>query len=341
MKIYSIPFCPFCYRVKLAIHEKKIANNIVDIEEIDLKNPPKDFIEINPNRTVPTLKLKGNDGFAESMIIIEYLNNISTQTESLYGNSNEEIAKNKVIIDKISNEIIPTLLGCFYTNGSEVKFRKSLQNLSMVFEKLEFLLNKENSSFFGGNKLNIVDICIAPFICYYLAASDANPRIKMPEANTKSYKYFKKIQNHAYINELILSNNDFIKKTKDIFIIETEGTKYIKNSSRKIIENIEEEVNLLNKKISENRKSNKSILWKINKNEKGPFIETTISFDHYEESLNAIQIICDLQETSDHHSHFILENFKQIKVEVCTHHPKWGVTAMDIAFAEILSNSIN
>ena len=136
MKIYSIPFCPFCYRVKLALHEKKIPKDLIEIEEIDLKNPPKDFIEINPNLTVPTLQIKGNDGFAESMIIVEYLNNLNTNTPNLYGNSNEEIAKNKVLIERISSEIIPALLGCFYANGSEVKFRKSLQKLPMVFEKL-------------------------------------------------------------------------------------------------------------------------------------------------------------------------------------------------------------
>ncbi|WP_397599703.1 glutathione S-transferase N-terminal domain-containing protein [Silvanigrella sp.] len=338
MKIYSIPFCPFCYRVKLALHEKKIPNSFIEIEEIDLKNPPKDFIEINPNRTVPTLQIKGNDGFAESMIIVEYLNNLNTDTPNLFGNSNEEIAKNKVLIERISNEIIPCLLGCFYANGSEMKFRKSLQKLPMIFEKLESLLEKINSPFFGGNTINAVDICFAPFICYYLVANEFNTKIILPKSNTKAFKYFKNIQNHSYINELILSNEKFKNDTKEELIIETEGTKYIKSSSRNLIKDIEEEVKILNKRISSKCKGNRAILWATNKNEKGPYIETIVQFKNYDEAIQAIQVICDLQETSDHHSHFVLENFNQIKVEVCTHQPTWGVTAMDIAFAETLSD---
>jgi glutathione S-transferase/pterin-4a-carbinolamine dehydratase len=337
MKIYSFPFCPFCYRVKLALKIKGIPMSEIQIEEIDMNSPPSEFKKINPNLSVPTLELSDGSGFAESMVIVEYLDSsFESKIEKLYGNNAEEMAKIKYLVERISKEVIPFLMNCIFSNGNQVKLKKALQEVPQAFKKLDMILEHANSPYFGGNDFNAIDISIAPFLCYYLFAQKINLKYPLPDVNSKSDKYIKNLLDHRLVNEVILSNTSF-KEQLNKSMSEPENIKFIKNSSRNLIENISSDLVNLNKKIASNTNSNSPTFWKLNNNDKGPYIETIFQFKNYEEALDAIQKICELQESSDHHANFSLENFDQLKVEVCTHQPKWGVTAMDLAFAETLS----
>jgi hypothetical protein len=68
VKLYDAPRCPFCARVRIALAEK-----LVDYEtvEIDLGNRPDWLYELNPSGKVPVLE----NGFVlpESAVILEYL----------------------------------------------------------------------------------------------------------------------------------------------------------------------------------------------------------------------------------------------------------------------------
>ncbi|APJ03019.1 4a-hydroxytetrahydrobiopterin dehydratase [Silvanigrella aquatica] len=336
MKVYTIPFCPYCFRVKLLTSEKKIPSSQIQYDEIDLKNAPEELKIINPNLTVPTMVLEKNKGFPESLIIMEYIDKLNLSEEKLFGNNDKEIAQNKVLIEHISQEVTSLLLSCLFAKGSEMKLRQALEKLPQAFEKMDILLEQAQGSYFGGTKLNAVDMSFAPFLCYYLVAQEIYPRLKLPQESSKTGIYFKNIKENKYVQEVILNKKGF-KDHIQTMISEPEYITTIKKSSRILVEDIEKEVKILNDKISSKIQNKNPIFWKINKNEKGPFIETTVTFKNYDEALKSVNKICDLQETSDHHSNFILDNLSQIKVEVCTHQPKWGVTAMDFAFAEALS----
>ncbi len=340
MKIYSLPFCPFCYRVKLALKIKDILTTEVQIEEVDMDSPPENLKKINPNLSVPTLEFSSGDGFAESMVILEYLDSsYKSKGEKIYGNNTEETAKIKYLVERISQEVIPFLLNCILSNGNQVKLKKALQEVPQAFKKLEIILEHTTSPYFGGNNFNAIDICLAPFVCYYLSAQKINPKFPLPIETSKSGKYIHNLLDHHLVNEIILSNTSFKEQLNKLMSI-PENIKLIKNSSRILIENIDSELVHLNKKLISNTKNNSASTWKLSHNDKGPFIESIFQFKNYEEAFEAIQKICDLQESSDHHANFVLENFSQIKVEVCTHQPKWGITAMDLAFAETLSQII-
>lgn len=340
MKLYSLPFCPFCYRVKLALNIKEIPLSDVQIEEIDMASPPNGFKKINPSLNVPTLELSSGDGFAESMVIVEYLDfSFESKSKKFYGNNKEETAKIKYLVERISQEIIPLLMNCIFSNGNQVKLKKAFQEVPQAFKRLDIMLENINSLYFGGNDFNAIDISFIPFICYYLSAQKINSKFPLPDVNSKSDKYIKNLFDHRLVNKIILSDTYF-KEQLNKLMSEPENIKFVKSASRNLIENIENELVHLNKKLSSNAKSNSSNVWKLNHNDKGPFIESIFQFKNYEEALEAIQKICDLQESSDHHANFVLENFSQIKVEVCTHQPKWGVTSMDLAFAKTLSHII-
>ena len=68
MKLYDAPRCPYCARVRIALAEKAIAYDRV---EIDLRNRPEWLYGLNPAGKVPVL----DDGFIlpESAVILEYL----------------------------------------------------------------------------------------------------------------------------------------------------------------------------------------------------------------------------------------------------------------------------
>ena len=68
MKLYDAARCPYCARVRMALAEKGLAHETV---EIDLRNRPGFIYELNPSGKVPVL----DDGFVlpESSVIMEYL----------------------------------------------------------------------------------------------------------------------------------------------------------------------------------------------------------------------------------------------------------------------------
>lgn len=68
MKLYDAARCPYCARVRIALAEKGLDFETV---EIDLRNRPAWIYELNPSGRVPVL----DDGFVlpESLLIMEYL----------------------------------------------------------------------------------------------------------------------------------------------------------------------------------------------------------------------------------------------------------------------------
>ena len=68
MKLYDAGRCPFCARVRIALAEKGLDYERVDV---DLRNRPAWIYDLNPSGKVPVL----DDGFVlpESAVIMEYL----------------------------------------------------------------------------------------------------------------------------------------------------------------------------------------------------------------------------------------------------------------------------
>lgn len=69
LTLYDAPRCPYCARVRIALAEKGVAHETV---EIDLADRPARIYELNPTGRVPVLD---EDGFVlpESAVILEYL----------------------------------------------------------------------------------------------------------------------------------------------------------------------------------------------------------------------------------------------------------------------------
>jgi glutathione S-transferase len=68
MKLYDAPRCPYCARVRIALAEKGLEAEVV---EVDLKDRPQWIYELNASGRVPVI----DDGFVlpESAVIMGYL----------------------------------------------------------------------------------------------------------------------------------------------------------------------------------------------------------------------------------------------------------------------------
>jgi glutathione S-transferase/pterin-4a-carbinolamine dehydratase len=334
MKLYSIPFCPYCFRVKITLKIKDILTSILEIKEIDLKNPPEALKKINPNLTVPTLQLNNDSGFGESVTIMEYLDTLGTNTVMLFGETPEQKAKLKFTMQYINENITQQLNYAIMSKGSAVAYSKIKTALPKAFELLNhLLLQQKGAPFFGGTNFNALDVCLAPFVVYYNMVQKHSNLLPLPTEFQSVTQYFKNIEEHAVVKETIKQTQEM----KDFILNFSTPPEYIlkiNNSSRKLIDNIQQETLMLNQAM---QKLGSKMIWEAQLNSKGSLLFTKMILKNPSETLKVLQKINDLQETTNHHCHFILENFACIQVEVCTHEPQWGVSAMDFAFAEALA----
>jgi glutathione S-transferase len=121
VKLYDAPRCPFCARVRLALAEKKLDYETV---EIDLQHRPDWIYELNSTGRVPVL----DDGFIlpESAVIMEYLDERHPDP-ALLPASREERARARLAVFRFDD-----LLGkdyYAYRRGDENELARRLEAL--------------------------------------------------------------------------------------------------------------------------------------------------------------------------------------------------------------------
>jgi glutathione S-transferase len=92
VKLVDAARCPYCARVRIALAEKAIAYETV---EIDLRDRPDWVYDLNPSGKVPIL----DDGFVlpESAVIMEYLDDRYPQQPLLPGDAQARALARKVV----------------------------------------------------------------------------------------------------------------------------------------------------------------------------------------------------------------------------------------------------
>ena len=81
MRLYHRPDCPFCWKVRIFLHEAQ-----TEIEEVFVEFGKKhpDVVSLNPNARVPVL-IEGDLVIYESALIIEYLSDMFPQSALMHG----------------------------------------------------------------------------------------------------------------------------------------------------------------------------------------------------------------------------------------------------------------
>jgi glutathione S-transferase len=101
IKLYTAPTCPFAHRARLAISEKGVEHERV---QIDLKAMPDWFRKLSPNESVPLL-VHDEEKVWESLIVMEYLDE-AFEGPALMPKSALERARVRLAIEAIGSKMM-------------------------------------------------------------------------------------------------------------------------------------------------------------------------------------------------------------------------------------------
>jgi glutathione S-transferase len=160
IQIYSAALCPFAHRSRLALLEKGIPFELI---EIDLQNKPANFKEISPYGKVPVLK-HGDHRVWESTIINEYLEEIFP-APSLLPKDPFQRAQARIWINFADTRFFAASAKLLYLSQTPQQQAEAKQELT---EHLQFMeqeglqkLSEKGPSWLGA-EMSLVDLTFYP-----------------------------------------------------------------------------------------------------------------------------------------------------------------------------------
>ncbi|CAE6423670.1 unnamed protein product [Rhizoctonia solani] len=165
LTLYSSEICPFAQRTVIALQEAKADYTTY---EIDLTNKPDWYApKINPASKVPAIAYGGpkvdpadpspeSTKLAESLVLLEFIADLYPDSGLLSANPVER-AQTRFIIDLFSNKVLPAFFSVSWKGESP----EALYNGLLAFQEQIELYAKP---FLGGDKFNIADAAVAPFL---------------------------------------------------------------------------------------------------------------------------------------------------------------------------------
>lgn len=155
MTLYSATTCPYSHKVRIALAEKGVTADIIDV---NLDKKPEELLSINPYGTVPTI-VDRDLILHESNIILEYLDERFPHPPLMpvYPVARAKLRLMMHRIEKDWYSLLPILLGdnTAAANDARKQLQESLISLSPLFEAQPYFLNDE---------FTLVDCCLAPLL---------------------------------------------------------------------------------------------------------------------------------------------------------------------------------
>ncbi|WVZ21728.1 hypothetical protein V8G54_000272 [Vigna mungo] len=185
---------PFNNRVELALKLKGVT---YEYSEEDLANKSDDLLRYNPvHKKVPVLLHNGNP-LAESLIIVEYIDE-TWNNNPLLPQHPYERALARFWAKTLDDKILPALWNACWSDekGREKATEEAIEALEILQEALK------EKRFFGGESIGLVDIA-ANFIGYWVEILQEIAGLKLLtlEKFPKLYKWSQEFVNHPVIKE--------------------------------------------------------------------------------------------------------------------------------------------
>jgi glutathione S-transferase len=162
LKLISHKLCPYVQRAVIALNEKGVPFERVDI---DLANKPDWFLKISPLGKVPVL-LVARDGrevaLFESNVICEYIEETFPDTK-LHPQDALERAEHRAWME-FGSAILGELWGLETTTDPKI-FEAKRQAIAAKFARVEAALG--GGPFFAGDRFSLVDAVFAPIFRYF------------------------------------------------------------------------------------------------------------------------------------------------------------------------------
>src|SRR5258706_7392716 len=129
LKLISHKLCPYVHRAVIALTEKSVAFERIDI---DLANKPDWFVAISPLGKTPLLQV-GDTAIFESAVILEYLE--ETQPKPLHPADPLRRAEHRAWIE-FGSTVLNDIAG-FYASPDEATFKAKVSQLEQRFARLQ------------------------------------------------------------------------------------------------------------------------------------------------------------------------------------------------------------
>jgi glutathione S-transferase len=157
LKLISHKLCPYVQRAVIALNEKGVAFERIDI---DLSNKPDWFVVISPLGKTPVL-LAGDVPIFESAVILEYLE--ETEPKPLHPVDPLARAEHRAWIE-FGSAVLNDIAG-FYAAPDEAAFKAKASQLEQRFARLETRLAA--APWFDGESFSLVDAVFGPVFRYF------------------------------------------------------------------------------------------------------------------------------------------------------------------------------
>ncbi len=163
LKLISHKLCPYVQRAVIALHEKGVRFERIDI---DLANKPDWFVKISPLGKVPVLVVTRDDGtetaLFESNVICEYIE--ETQAGARLHPQDALIRAEHRAWMEFGSAILGDLWG-LETAADAATFDSKRQAVTAKFARVEAALGA--GPFFAGERFSLVDAVFAPIFRYF------------------------------------------------------------------------------------------------------------------------------------------------------------------------------
>ena len=163
LKLISHKLCPFVQRTVIALQEKGVPFERIDI---DLANKPDCFLKISPLGKVPVLVVTRDDGkevaLFESNVICEYIEETQAGAK-LHPQDALTRAEHRAWME-FGSAILGDLWG-LETATDAAAFESKRQAVAAKFARVEAALGA--GPFFAGDKFSLVDAVFAPIFRYF------------------------------------------------------------------------------------------------------------------------------------------------------------------------------
>src|SRR3974390_2146178 len=156
LKLISHKLCPYVQRAVIALTEKGVAFERIDI---DLANKPDWFLRISPLGKTPVLVV-GEHAIFESAVILEYLE--ETQPNPLHPSDPLRRAEHRGFIE-YGSAVLNDIAGLF-SAPDEAAFKAKVAQLEQRFARLE---QRVVGPWFGGEIFSLVDAVFGPVFRYF------------------------------------------------------------------------------------------------------------------------------------------------------------------------------
>jgi glutathione S-transferase len=157
LRLISHKLCPYVQRAVIALDEKGVAFERVDI---DLANKPDWFLKISPLGRTPVLQV-GDTAIFESAVILEYLE--ETEPTPLHPTDALRRAEYRGWIE-FGSAVLNDIAG-LYSAPDEAAFKAKAAQLEARFARLEARVVA--APWFDGEKFSLVDAVFGPVFRYF------------------------------------------------------------------------------------------------------------------------------------------------------------------------------